>query len=162
LELGPPEALASDQIGRLFITDYIAGRHRVLDSPGAEPWTFDSGLSGPGGLALLPDGSLLSSTGIITAASLLAPTIAEGNLYKYDVTTRERTTFATGLSQGNGLVHVPSDGTLFASDDLANSLDKIYPNGTIVTGWYQGSSTDGLGVSGDSKTLYATLAFGET
>lgn len=161
LELGSPEALAFDQTGRLVITDYIGNRIRVLDAPGDAPWTFYSGLLGPGGLAFMPDGSLLGATGI-TLLSTLAPTVAIGNLYRYNMTTREQTIYATGLSQGNGLVRVPSDGTIFASDDAANSLDKIYPNGTTVTGWYRDSSTDGLAVSNDSKTLYGTLAFGRT
>jgi sugar lactone lactonase YvrE len=161
LESGSPEALAFDQNGRLVITDYLGGRLRVLDAPGDDPWTFYSGLSGPGGLTLLPDGSLLGATGI-TLLSTLAPTVAIGALYRYNMTTGEQTTYATGLSQGNGLVRVPSDGTMFASDDSANSLDKIYPNGTTVTGWYRGSSTNGMAVTKDSKTLYSSLSFGKT
>lgn len=161
LELGSPEALAFDQTGRLVISDYTSGRLRVLNAPGGELWTFYSGLVGPGGLAFMPDGSLLGATGI-TILSTLAPTIAIGALYEYNMTTGKQTIYATGLSQGNGLVRVPSDGTIFASDDAANSLDKVYPNGTTVTGWYRDSSTNGLAVSRDSKTLYTNLSFGKT
>ncbi|MXP22399.1 hypothetical protein GIY30_13725 [Gordonia sp. HNM0687] len=62
------------------------------------------------------------------------------------------------VSQGNGLTRGP-DGSIYASNDLAASLDKILPNGHVIKGFYQGGGTNGGTVSKDGKTLYVTETF---
>ena len=66
--------------------------------------------------------------------------------------TGATTPVVKGLAMANGLVRA-DDGTFYASDDLARSLDRVLPNGTVQRGWLALNS-NGLALSQDQRTLY--------
>jgi sugar lactone lactonase YvrE len=157
---GQLESAAFDAAGRLVFTDIRRRQLLGLDAPGAPPRTIAAGISEPGGLALTPDGDMLVGAGS-GASGFLAPRFGLARLLRVDLATGAREVAARGLSMANGVVRA-ADGTVYASDDLAGSLDRISPGGRVQRGWFRGANTNGLALSGDGRTLYANVTFGAT
>src|SRR2546430_10276137 len=60
---GTLESVISDAAGRLYYTDVSAKTLMRLDFPGAAPQPLVTGIDSPGGLAFLPDGTLIVGYG---------------------------------------------------------------------------------------------------
>lgn len=159
-ESGALESAAFDAEGRLVYTNLSRRQLRGLDAPGAATRAIAVGIDGPGGLALEPGGTMLVGAGS-GAAAVLAPRFGFARLLRVDLETGAKTTFARGLSMANGVVRA-ADGTVYASDDLAGSLDRITPDGKVQRGWYRATDTNGLALSADGSTLFANRSFGST
>lgn len=159
-EPGQLESVAFDAAGRLVYTNLGRRQLRGLDAPGAATRQIAAGIDGPGGLALEPGGTMLvgSGNGI---GGLFAPRFGFARLLRVDLATGAKTTYARGLSMTNGVVR-GADGTVFASDDLARSLDRVAPDGRVQRGWYRATDTNGLALSADGGTLFANRSFGST
>jgi len=157
---GTFEAVAFDSEGRLIISNWLGNKVHALDAPSAQLRTVLDFIWAPGGLQLLPDGSMLVGSGI-DALATMAPRYGFARLVKFDPATGKQQTYARGLSMGNGLVRA-ADGTLFASNDLAPALDRITPDGVVQRGWYRESPANGLALSNDGSTLFANVSLGST
>ncbi|GAB90433.1 SMP-30/gluconolactonase/LRE family protein [Gordonia rhizosphera] len=153
------EAVAFDGDGRMLVTDWLGNGVDVVAHPGALPRRVAT-VEAPGGLAPMPDGTVLVGSGI-AAPSLLAPAVGAASLIRLDPRTGARSTYATGLSMGNGVVRAP-DGTLFASNDLVPAVDRIGVDVRVQRGWYRESPANGLAVSRDGRTLFANVSLGDT
>ncbi|MGW4364395.1 SMP-30/gluconolactonase/LRE family protein [Nocardia takedensis] len=153
------EAVAVDRHGRLLVSDWLGNKIEVIDAPGAAPRTLAS-VEAPGGLAPLPDGTVLVGSGI-SAPALLAPTFGFAKLLRLDPDTGAVTPYASELSMGNGVVRAP-DGTVFTSNDLVPALDRVDPDGTVHRGWYRETPANGLAVSAEGRTLFANVSIGDT
>ncbi|MBF6353316.1 SMP-30/gluconolactonase/LRE family protein [Nocardia higoensis] len=153
------EAAAFDHSGRLLLSDWLGNRIDVLDAPGATPRTLAT-VEAPGGLAPMPDGTVLAGSGI-AAPALLAPAHGFARLMRLDPDNGTLTEYASGLSMGNGVVRAP-DGADYTSNDLVPALDRVDPDGTVHRGWYRETTANGLAVSPDGKTLYANVSLGDT
>lgn len=147
---GPLESLAFDRQGRLLYTDITAGALRRLDHPGGSPVTVASGVSSPGGIAVASDQVAYVGTG--NTLTGLFPKLGKAGIARVDLDTGTLTPEASGLAMANGMVRA-DDGTFYASDDLAASLDRVLPDGTVQPGWLPLNS-NGLALSPDQRTLY--------
>lgn len=128
-ELGAPAGLAASDDG-LWVSDYATGNVWQLIAGGEtlmEPKQIASGLAGPEGMAVTPDGHLLV---VETGA---------GRLLSLDLATGAMTTLAAGLgftpqSPGGGpptwvmsSVAVGPTGTIYVTGDEANVVYRIRP-----------------------------------
>lgn len=159
-ESGQLESAAFDAAGRLVYTNIARRQLRGLDAPGAQTRAIAVGIDGPGGLALEPGGTMLVGAGSGSGA-VFAPRFGFARLLRVDLATGETSVYARGLSMANGVVRA-ADGTVYASDDLALSLDRITPDGKVQRGWYRATDTNGLALSADGRTLFANRSFGST
>ena len=96
------------------------------------------------------DGRMVVGNGVTTLAPL-SQFIPSGQLLSMNPDDGGFHAYARQLvSQGNGLTRGP-DGSIYASNDLAASLDKILPNGHVIKGFYQSSGTNGGTVSATER-----------
>lgn len=147
---GPLESLAFDQQGRLLFTDITAAALRRLDAPTSTPVTVASGVRSPGGIAVA--GAQEAYVGTGNTLTGLFPNLGKAGIAKVALDTGIVTPVVSGLAMANGLVRA-DDGTFYASDDLASSLDQVLPDGTVRRGWLPLNS-NGLVLSPDQRTLY--------
>jgi len=147
---GPLESIAFDTSGRLLFTNMTQKALMRMDLPGAVPVTAAAGLASPGGIAVVNEHEAYVGTG--NSVNGLIPSLGMAGIAHVDLDTGAVKPFAAGLSMANGMVRA-KDGTFYASDDLAKSLDRVLPDGTVQRGWLPLNS-NGLALSLDQKTLY--------
>lgn len=147
---GPLESIAFDQQGRILYTNLFKGTLSRLDAPKAVPATVAADISSPGGIAVAGAHEAYVGTG--NGLYGLAPSLGKAGIVRVDLQSGQVTPQASGLSMSNGLVRA-ADGTFYASDDLAASLDRVLPDGTVQRSWLKQNS-NGLAISQDQKTLY--------
>ncbi|MBA4110386.1 MAG: hypothetical protein C0487_12415 [Leptothrix sp. (in: Bacteria)] len=147
---GALESIAFDQRGRLLYTRLFKGELVRLDSPQAVPATVAVGVDSPGGIAVT--GPREAYVGVGNGLTGFAPSLAKAGIVKVNLDNGHVTPHVSGLSMANGLVRA-ADGTFYASDDLAASLDRVLPDGTVQRTWLRQNS-NGLAISKDQKTLY--------
>lgn len=147
---GPLESIAFDQQGRLLITNLFKGVLLRLDAPQAVPVTVASGVSSPGGIAVT--GPNEAYVGVGNGLYGFVPSLGKAGIVRVSLDNGQVTPHVSGLSMSNGVVRA-SDGTFYASDDLAASLDRVLPDGTVQRTWLKQNS-NGLAISRDQKTLY--------
>lgn len=150
-DAGMLEALIFDNDGRLIYSDMSSKTVKLIASKGAEPVVLATSVATPGGLALGAQRDLYVGA-ISDILTPFFPTYARSNVMHVDLDTGKTTPYASGLSMANGIVRA-KDGTLFASDDLASSLDRILPNGTVQRTWLA-QQGNGMALSVDERTLY--------
>lgn len=144
------ESLVFDPAGRLLYNDTSAKALKVVARSGAEPTVLAGDLAEGGGLALGPQNEVYMGLG--NGLGGLLPQLAQGRIVRIDLGSGAVTPYAKGLSMANGVVRAP-DGTFYASDDLADSLDRVLPDGTVQRGWIKRNG-NGLALSPDGRTLY--------
>ena len=147
---GPLESIAFDQQGRILYTNMLKGALVRLDSPQAVPATVAVGIGSPGGIAVT--GPHEAYVGVGNGLYGLTPSLARAGIVRVDLQNGRVTPHVSGLSMSNGMVRA-ADGTFYASDDLAASLDRVLPDGTVQRTWLKQNS-NGLAISKDQKTLY--------
>ncbi|MCX2965424.1 SMP-30/gluconolactonase/LRE family protein [Gordonia aquimaris] len=164
---GPPQVLTTDLAtfeggdfddeGRLVVSNWLGSNVHRMDTPG-RTHVINPFLLFPLGVVNNDDGRMVVGNGVTTLAPL-SQFIPSGQLLSMNPDDGDFHAYARQLvSQGNGLTRGP-DGSIYASNDLAASLDKILPNGHVIKGFYQSSGTNGGTVSADGKTLYVTETF---
>ncbi|MGH6646048.1 SMP-30/gluconolactonase/LRE family protein [Aquabacterium sp.] len=147
---GPLESIAFDQQGRILFTRLFKGELVRLDSPQGAPVTVAVGVDSPGGIAV--SGPHEAYVGVGNGLAGVAPSLGKAGIVKVDLDKGRVTPHVSGLSMSNGMVRA-TDGTFYASDDLAASLDRVLPDGTVQRTWLKQNS-NGLALSRDQKTLY--------
>ncbi|MFD1814474.1 SMP-30/gluconolactonase/LRE family protein [Rhodococcus gannanensis] len=150
------EAVAFDSDGRMLVSNAFGNSVDMVDTPGAPPRSVAT-VPSPGGIAPLPDGTVLVGSGNSTTA-FLAPT---AELRQLNPTTGEQRVVANGLSMANGVVRA-SDGTVYASSDVEPAIDRVHPDGRVERAWYRASTANGLALSADERTLFANVSIGDT
>ena len=116
-----PRALALDNAGNLFVTDFGAGAIYKF-TPQGERTTFAAGLNSPYGLAFDGAGNLFV-TDIVPGGT--------GFIYKFSP-QGARSTFAAGLHYSWALAF-DSGGNLFATDFSPGAIYKFTPQGARTT-----------------------------
>lgn len=152
------EAVAFDDRGAMLLSDSLGNRLDVVDRPGAAP-RMVAPVYAPGGIAPMPDGTVLVGSGIFTP--LASPAVGVAKLIRVNPRNGHHRVYAEGLSQGNGVVRAP-DGTVYASNDLASTIDRIGTDGRVERGWYNQSPGNGLAMSADGRTLFANVSLPDT
>lgn len=148
---GALESLAFDTSGRLLFSDIASSKLLRLDQPAGTPVTVASGISFPGGVVVTGARDAYIGTGNGPINGLL-PSLGGAGIAHVNLGDGSVKQVITGLSMSNGVVRA-SDGTFYASDDLAKSLDRVLPDGTVQRTWLKLNS-NGLALSKDEKTLY--------
>ena len=90
---GQLESVIADDRGHLFFTDADAGELLRMDRRSSEPRVLASGIRAPGGLAFLPDGSLLVGYGDSAATARSDP--PQAGLLRVDPSTGEQQPYAS-------------------------------------------------------------------
>lgn len=147
---GPLESIAFDRQGRLLFTSITKGALFRLETPQGVVTTVTASLKSPGGIAVA--GEQVAYVGTGNTLTGLLPTLGAAGIARVDLVTGAVAQVSKGLAMANGLVRA-TDGTFYASDDLAKSLDRVLPNGTVQRGWLPLNS-NGLALSADERTLY--------
>lgn len=148
--LGAIESAAFLPSGKLVMAANLKGTLLRKDSLAAVPVQVASGLSTPGGIVVNDEQSVMVGTG--NGLGGLFPSAGAAGIAQVDLQTGKVTPVIKGLSMANGLVR-GADGSYYASDDLATSLDRVLPNGTVQRKWLSLNS-NGLALSKDGRTLF--------
>jgi sugar lactone lactonase YvrE len=148
---GALESIAFDTSGHLLFADIFGSRLLRLDQPAGTPAVVASKLSFPGGIVVTGPQDAYIGTGNNPINGLL-PSLGGAGIAHVNLATGAITPKIKGLSMSNGVVRA-SDGTFYASDDLAKSLDRVLPDGTVQRTWLKLNS-NGLALSNDERTLY--------
>ncbi|MEE3850588.1 SMP-30/gluconolactonase/LRE family protein [Gordonia sp. LSe1-13] len=166
-QAGPPKVLTQDiatfeggdfdDKGRMVVSNWLGSNMHRMDKPGRTQ-VINPFVLFPLGVVNNRDGRMVVGNGITTLTPF-SQFIPSGQLMSMHPDNGSFQGYARQfVSQGNGLTRGP-DGSIYASNDLAASLDKILPNGHVIKGFYQGSGTNGGTVSRDGTTLYVTETF---
>lgn len=147
---GPLESIAFDRQGQLLYTNMLQSALVRLPSPQATPAVVAKGLSSPGGIAVADERHAYVGTG--NSLNGFLPRLGKAGIARVDLHTGAVTPVIKGLSMANGVVRA-QDGTFYASDDLAASLDRVLPDGRVERTWLKQNS-NGLALSIDQQTLY--------
>ncbi|WP_405485939.1 SMP-30/gluconolactonase/LRE family protein [Nocardia sp. NBC_00511] len=152
------EGLTMDAAGRAFVTDLVSGQVFRIDAPGAPAVPIARVPSGgAGGLAWLPDGRLLVGYGAGLQV-LGGDSNRQAGIVTVDPDTGAMAPFASGLSAADGLA-VAHDGTVYATNDFANLIGRVYPNGVVQADWASFPSANGAVLSQDDAYLYVSRTF---
>ncbi|MBL1075397.1 hypothetical protein JK358_13430 [Nocardia sp. 2] len=152
------EGLTVDAAGRAFTTDLVTGRVHRFDAPGAPPVAITTVPSGGGGaLAWTPDGKLLVGYGA-DARVVLGDSLRHAGIVKVDPDTGFTEPYAAGLSAANGM-DVAADGTVYATNDFASFVGRVYPNGFVAPDWAVLPSANGAVLGRDDEFLYVSRTF---
>jgi sugar lactone lactonase YvrE len=152
---GMLEAVIVDPEGRLLLSNISKKAVQRLARRDEQPTILFSDITGPGGLALGDQNDLYVGAG--GNLSAFVPSTGKASILRFDLATGARQTYATGLSMSNG-VRRGADGTMYASNDLAKSLDRVLPNGQVQTTWLKQNS-NGMSFSADGQTLFFNQTF---
>lgn len=147
---GPLESIAFDPQGRLLFTSITKGALFRMHAPQGVVSTVSDAVKAPGGIAVA--NAHEAYVGIGNTLTGLTPWLGAAGIARVDLDTGATNQVTEGLAMANGVVRA-SDGTFYASDDLAQSLDRVLPNGTVQRGWLKLNS-NGLALSRDEQTLY--------
>jgi gluconolactonase len=153
---GQLESIIADARGRLFYTDLQSGGRLLrVDAPGAEPKVLIQGISGTGGLAWEPDGSLILGFNGSTQNSVADG--PDGGLLRVDPETGESTVLTRGMGQANGVVRGP-DGAIYASNDFGHGIDRFL-GGRLQDDWSNVQTPNGLVIDTAARYMYAAQTF---
>ncbi|HEX5355123.1 MAG TPA: SMP-30/gluconolactonase/LRE family protein [Aquabacterium sp.] len=147
---GALESLAFLPSGKLVFSNNLSGTLKRKDGPAMAPVLVAEGLKSPGGIVVNSEQELMVGTG--NGLGGLMPSLGLAGIARVDLIAGTVTPVIKGLSMANGLVRA-ADGTYYASDDLAQSLDRVLPDGTVQRKWLAQNS-NGLVLSQDGRTLY--------
>lgn len=147
---GAIESLAFLPSGKLVYSNNLSGELKRKDSPSSSPVLVVEGLKSPGGIVVNSEHEIMIGTG--NGLGGLLPSLGLAGIARVNLDTGVVTQEVKGLSMANGLVRA-ADGTYYASDDFARSLDRVLPDGTVQRKWLPQNS-NGLALSKDGKTLY--------
>lgn len=147
---GVLESLAFLPSGKMVLGNNLSGTVKRKDTPAAEPVVVAQGLSSPGSIVVNSEHEIMIGTG--NGLGGLMPSLGLAGIARVDLITGTVTPVVKGLSMANGLVRA-ANGTYYASDDLARSLDRVLPDGTVQRKWLAQNS-NGLALSKDGQTLY--------
>lgn len=159
--LGTLESAMVDRRGRLFFSSMQRGSTGELNRMTKRrdtPEAIVEGIDAPGGLALMPDGDLLLGYGNSIAGGNAGDLNPQAGLVRVNANTGATIPYAEGLGMANGVVRA-RDGTVFASNDFGNLLDRVEPDGTVEHGWAEVESSNGLVVDPSGRYLYAAQTF---
>lgn len=148
--LGALESAAFLPSGKLLMTANLKGALLRKDRVDAAPVQVASGLQAPGGIVVNDEFSVMVGTG--NGPGGLLPSAGSAGIARVELQTGQVTPWIKGLSMANGVVR-GLDGTYYASDDLAISLDRVLPNGVVQRKWLSLNS-NGLALSRDGRTLF--------
>lgn len=148
--LGAMESAAFLPSGKLIYSQNLKGKLMRKDSLTAQPVEVASGISMPGGIVVNSETEVVVGTGNGPGGAL--PSLGLAGLARVDLAKGLVTPIVKGLSMANGVVRGP-DGSYYASDDLALSLDRVSPEGVVQRKWLSLNS-NGLALSKDGRTLY--------
>jgi sugar lactone lactonase YvrE len=148
---GALESLVFDSDGRLLFSDWTGGSVNVIAHKGDAPVVLVGDIDWPCGLALGDKRDVYVGSGCDMLAAF-SPNQGNANLIHIDLDTGAAQTYVIGLSMANGVVRA-SDGTFYASDDMASSLDRVLPDKTVQNTWLPQQS-NGMVLSADERTLY--------
>ena len=145
----------------LWISDQTSGGIRRFGPDGSEaPAAKElSGVSGPGGLAVGPDGLIYAGTGDSFQGALLRTGAASVIRFDRDDPAKTRKVYASGFNMANGLTFAPN-GDVYVSNDVDAGLIRIpraHPTAWSLFDDLWGSN--GLVVTPDGSTMYATVTF---
>jgi streptogramin lyase len=160
---GSLESIIADDAGRIFFTDSTRKALMRLDAPGLAPVEVLGGIESPGGLAWMPDGTLLVGQGNGFVPGALGNLLPQAKLLRVDVRSSELpvpvTPYATGLQMANGVARAPN-GFVYASSDVGIGIDRIAPGGGKATPrWATVVTPNGLAVDAAGQWLYAVQTF---
>lgn len=144
------ESLVFDASGRLLYTNATQKALKVVAQRGAAPTVLAGNLSEPGGIALGDQHDAYVGSG--NGLGGLLPSLGLAKLIHIDLHSGTQRTYAKGLSMTNGVVRA-ANGTIYASNDFARSLDRVLPDGTVQRGWIK-QIGNGMALSPDGQTLY--------
>lgn len=135
-------ALAADGNGALYATGYYSGQ-LIRRNPDGTRETLASGLSGPQGIAVAPDGTVYVAT--------------DGGIYRRlpdgSPTTRWSPQRATGVA-------LTSEGVLYAASYSDNAIYLIDPSG-VASLWLQGGALrNPYGIAAVGEDLFVTSYVG--
>lgn len=147
---GAIESLAFLPSGKLVFSNNLSGKVQRKDSPTSAPVVVAEGLTWPGGIVVNSEHEIMIGTG--NGVGGLMPSLGLAGMARVNLDTGAITSVIKGLSMANGLVK-SADGTYYASDDLAKSLDRVLPDGTVQRKWLAQNS-NGLALSKDGRTLF--------
>lgn len=152
------EGLTVDPRGRAFTTDLTTGRVYRIDRPGAPPVPIATVPSGGGGaLAWTPDGRLLVGYGA-DARVVLGDSLRHAGIVRVDPDTGFVEPYAVGLSAANGM-DVGRDGIVYATNDFATLVGRVYPNGVVQPDWASLPSANGAVLDSNDEFLYVSRTF---
>jgi sugar lactone lactonase YvrE len=155
---GMLESVTVDDRGHLFFTDSDAGELLRMDRRHSEPRVLVDGISGPGGLAWLPDGTLLVGYGDSIQTAANGEQDPQAGLIRVDPRTGESSVYTQGMAMSNGVVRAPN-GAIYASADVGTAgIDRVL-GGDVTVGWAKVQSPNGLVVDTSQKWLYAAQTF---
>ena len=123
----------------------------------AAPRVVLDGVRAPGGLAFLPDGSLLVGYGDAIATAATGALNPQAGLIRFDPKTGAQEIYAEGLTMANGVTLGP-DGAVYASNDVGLGIDRVL-DGAVERGWATIFSSNGLVVDSSGRYLYAAQTF---
>lgn len=155
--LGGLESVIADDRGHLLFTDAEHGQLLRMNRRGSEPRVVVDGIRAPGGLAFMPDGSLLVGYGDSAATASRGTENPQAGLIRVDPRTGETSPYAGGLTMANGVARGP-DGAVYASNDFGIGIDRVL-DGQVELAWAQLPSSNGLVVDSSGRHLYAAQTF---
>ena len=144
----------------LWISDSSSGAIRRFGSDGREADAAHelAGIS-PGGLAVGPDGLIYAGNGDSFQGALLRTGEASIIRFSRDAPAATKHVYASGFNMANGLAFAPN-GDAYISNDVDAGLIRI-PRAHPAA-WSRLDDvwgTNGLVVTRDGKTMYATITF---
>ncbi|MEV6767526.1 hypothetical protein AB0N05_02735 [Nocardia sp. NPDC051030] len=152
------EGITVDPAGRAFVTDLVSGQVFRIDAPGAPAVPIARVPSGgAGALAWLPDGRLLVGYGA-DAGVVLGDSLRQAGIVTVDPDTGAMAPFASGLSAADGMA-VAHDGTVYATNDFANLIGRVYPNGVVQADWASFPTANGAVLDQGNGFLYVSRTF---
>ncbi len=156
--LGTLESVIVDDRGHLFFTDSDAGQLLRMGRRHSEPRVLVGGIRAPGGLAFLPDGSLLVGYGDAIQTAANGEQDPQAGLIRVDPRTGENSVYAEGMAMANGVTYGPG-GAIYASADVGTAgIDRVL-SGDVTVGWAKVESPNGLVVDTSERWLYAAQTF---
>jgi sugar lactone lactonase YvrE len=155
---GMLESVIADDRGHLFFTDSDAGELLRMDRRHSVPRVLVDGIRGPGGLAWLPDGTLLVGYGVSIQTAANGEQDPQAGLIRVDPRTGANSVYAEGMAMSNGVVRAPDD-AIYASADVGTAgIDRVL-DGEVTVGWAEIESPNGLVVDTSERWLYAAQTF---
>ena len=151
------ESVIVDRKGRLYFTNAGAGQLLMMKTRHADPRVLIDGIEAPGGLAFLPDGSLLVGFGTAIPTGATGALLPKAGLIRYEPKTGAHAIYAEGLTMANGVTRGPN-GAIYASNDVGLGVDRVL-EGSVERGWASIISSNGLVVDSTGSFLYAAQTF---
>ncbi|MEE9373806.1 MAG: hypothetical protein V3V00_12205 [Saprospiraceae bacterium] len=127
---GTTTGIAKDATGNIYVVDFTNKRvvkFNAAGQPGTAPNSFDLSTAGAPGNTDSPARIAISGNNMYVSK------VFEGKIEKVDLTTGQRTDFATGLGEVIGL-SIDGAGNILAASQLPTpNIFKISPGGSVTT-----------------------------